>query len=608
MQTSRIPSILAATSILLIQPTMANEETPVESAPANAGDESSPEPTIDLPLSTDLPERKDVASSTPTSNATINLINRLVQKGILTQAEAAEMIQQAEADAAKVAGNAKAKAPPLPAEPSPEEEATITYIPEVVRNQMRDQIQQELLAQAREEKWSDKATPDWTSKFRLFGDIRVRSENTMFPNSNAPADFFPNFNSINTGAPYDASISNTQMYPQYNVDQDRHRTRLRARVGTDVSLGDGFNAGVRIATGESNSPTSPNQTFGASGGNFSKYSLWLDRAFISYDAGPGDGEELTFLGGRFDNPFMSTDIMWDEDIGFDGLALRGKVRMTDEVSTFFSGGYFPVYNTDFNFASNQTAKFESTDKWLSGAQFGIEWKIATDLTAKVSIAYYDYSNIQGQLSEKYIPLTDKDTGSTDSLRPSFAQRGNTYIPLRNIDNSTADNDFGNKYQYQYYGLASEFRNITGNVRIDYDGFDDLSSSPIRISLIGEVIKNIAFDANKDTAINNFGTGDNYEGGDEAWNLAFMVGNPALESFGDWQASLGYRYVESDAVLDAFADSDFGGGGTNVKGFTLSGTMALSKAVRCSLRWMSADEVAGPPLSSDILQIDLNAKF
>ena len=609
MQTFRIPSILAATSILLIHPSTATEESPVESAPSNASDESSsPDPTIDLPLSTDLPERKDVAAPTPTGNATINLINRLVQKGILTQAEAAEMIQQAEADAAKVASRGKSETPPLPAEPSPEEEATITYIPEVVRNQMRDQIQQELLAQAREEKWSEKATPDWTSKFRLFGDIRVRSENTMFPNSNAPADFFPNFNSINTGAPYDTSSTNTQMYPQYNVDQDRHRTRLRARLGTDISLGDGFNAGVRIATGESNSPTSPNQTFGASGGNFSKYSLWLDRAFISYDAGPGDGEELTFLGGRFDNPFMSTEIMWDEDIGFDGLALRGKVRMNDEVSTFFSGGYFPVYNTDFNFASNQTAKFESTDKWLSGAQFGIEWKIATDLTAKVSVAYYDYSNIRGELSEKFIPLTDKDAGSTDSLRPSFAQRGNTYTPLRNIDNSTADNDFGNKYQYQYYGLASEYRNITGNARIDYDGFDDLSSSPIRISLIGEVIKNIAFDVDKNTAINNFGTDNNYEGGDEAWNIAFMIGNPALESFGDWQASLGYRYVESDAVLDAFADSDFGGGGTNVKGFTLSSTMALCKAVRCSLRWMSADEVAGPPLSSDILQVDLNAKF
>ena len=43
----------------------------------------------------------------PTSNVTINLINRLVQKGILSQAEAAEMIQQAQADAVQknVGGN-----------------------------------------------------------------------------------------------------------------------------------------------------------------------------------------------------------------------------------------------------------------------------------------------------------------------------------------------------------------------------------------------------------------------------------------------------------------------------------------------------------------------
>jgi hypothetical protein len=67
-------------------------------------------------------------------------------------------------------------------------------------------------------------------------------------------------------------------------------------------------------------------------------------------------------------------------------------------------------------------------------------------------------------------------------------------------------------------------------------------------------------------------------------------------------------VPAIVALARSGDSDFGGGGTNVKGFTLSGTMALSKAVRCSLRWMSADEVAGPPLSSDILQVDLNAKF
>jgi Putative porin len=35
---------------------------------------------------------------------------------------------------------------------------------------------------------------------------------------------------------------------------------------------------------------------------------------------------------------------------------------------------------------------------------------------------------------------------------------------------------------------------------------------------------------------------------------------------------------------------------------------LSKRVRCGARWMSADEIAGPPLSSDVFLIDLNAKF
>ena len=62
------------------------------------------------------------------------------------------------------------------------------------------------------------------------------------------------------------------------------------------------------------------------------------------------------------------------------------------------------------------------------------------------------------------------------------------------------------------------------------------------------------------------------------------------------------------MVDGFTDSDFGGGGTNVQGFTLGANFALTKDVRCGLRWMSSDEIAGPPLASDVLMIDLNAKF
>ena len=568
------------------------------------------DPTEDAPLVTDLPpEPKPAAAPAPTSNVTVNLINRLVEKKILTREEADEMIKQAQADAVAVAQNAAAQAEiaALPPAPSPDD-MRVTYIPEVVKNNMRDEIKQELMATAREEKWAAKSSPDWTSKFRPFGDFRTRYEGTYFGEGNDNSGAFPNFNAINTSStPFDTS--GTQFSPQHNVDQDRERTRLRVRLGTEIMLGDGFNGGIRLATGESNSPTSPNQSLGASGGNFSKYAIWLDRAFLSYDAGPGDGEELLFLLGRFDNPFFATEMHWDDDLGFDGLALRGKVKLSDCATTFFTAGYFPVYNTDFNFASNQPSKFESTDKWLTGAQVGIDWKITDDLTAKFGIAYYDFSNISGELSDPFTPVSSSDAGNTDSTRPGFAQRGNTYMELRDIV-PTAANNFGTTNQYQYYGLASEFRNLTLTGRLDYDAYES-----VRLSVLGEFTKNIAFDSSaiNKTAVNNRGASSGkkpgaFDGGDTAWNLLFQVGKPAMEKFGDWQAGFGYRYVESDAVVDGFTDSDFGGGGTNVQGYTLAGFMALSPAVRLGLKWMSSDEVAGPPLSSDTLQIDLNAKF
>ena len=94
----------------------------------------------------------------------------------------------------------------------------------------------------------------------------------------------------------------------------------------------------------------------------------------------------------------------------------------------------------------------------------------------------------------------------------------------------------------------------------------------------------------------------------AWFLNLIAGSPSFDKRGDWNTFLGYRYVESDSVIDGFTDSDFGGGGTNMKGFTIGGNYALSPSVRVGARWMSANEIAGPTLKSDVLQFDINAKF
>jgi hypothetical protein len=118
-----------------------------------------------------------------------------------------------------------------------------------------------------------------------------------------------------------------------------------------------------------------------------------------------------------------------------------------------------------------------------------------------------------------------------------------------------------------------------------------------------------------TAINNRGPDivpgvvpGAYEGGDMGWLARLTVGKMNIENYGDWNAHIGYKYLESDAVIDAFADSDFGLGGTNLKGYFIGANYGLGKNVWTTVRWMSASQIAGAPYAVDILQLDLNAKF
>jgi hypothetical protein len=573
----------------------------------------------------------------PSTNLTINLINRLVARGLLPKEDADELIKQAEEETAAAQAQAAAQqnvtvqaavsqalaaVQAAPVDPVPElgadDALRITYIPDVVKTQIRDEIRADVMAQARNENWAAPRTlPEWTTRIKLFGDIRVRGEGVYFPAGNDNTGAFPNFNAINTGQPFD--ISGTVFSPQLNVDEDRQRLRLRVRFGLEAELGNGFSAGIRLATGDSNSPTSTNQSLGAAGsgqgGNFSKYAIWLDRGFLKYEIGGQPNKNLALFAGRFDNPFFSTDIVWDDDIGFDGVGFQARYEVLKGFTPFIAGGAFPVFNTDFNFASNQPSKFPSDDKWLYGGQLGFDWKVTPKIQFRVGTAYYDFDNIEGKLSDPFVPLTASDAGNTDASRPAFAQKGNTYRPIRNII-PTADNDFGTTRQFQYFGLASEFRNLALTAKLDINYFE-----PVQISLFGEYTKNLAFNRGDidAVAVNNRGpnvvagtegteTLGAYAGGDTAWIVGLRVGRMKFEKAWDWSLGFSYRYVESDAVVDGFTDSDFGGGGTNVEGFSLFGAVALGQNTSFGLRWMTSDEIAGPPLKVDTIQVEFNGKF
>jgi hypothetical protein len=139
---------------------------------------------------------------------------------------------------------------------------------------------------------------------------------------------------------------------------------------------------------------------------------------------------------------------------------------------------------------------------------------------------------------------------------------------------------------------------------------------VHIVLDGEYIWNSAFDRklmNADTTINNrAGTPDGstgpYNGGNQGWLARVTVGNKDIKHRWDWNVHAGYKYLESDATVDAFVDSDFGLGGTNLKGYFVGGTVGLSETVWTGLRWMSANNIAGVPYAVDVVQVDLNARF
>ena len=144
--------------------------------------------TDDVSASLPLPNPTSAtASASPTQNVTINLINLMVKRGLITKDDAAGLIKQAEDEAAaaqeqavaqaQAQAQAVAAAPPgIPAVPAdgsapPENEddsVNVNYIPDSVRQEMKDEIKQDVLAQARRENWAAPQTfPNWASRFHF---------------------------------------------------------------------------------------------------------------------------------------------------------------------------------------------------------------------------------------------------------------------------------------------------------------------------------------------------------------------------------------------------------------------------------------------------------
>ncbi|WP_323161422.1 putative porin [Pseudomonas fluorescens] len=541
------------------------------------------------------------AAPAPSENATINLIRLLVEQGILKQDKADALIAQAQNEAAqaKQAAASTAVAAGPVAAPG---DVRVQYVPAAVRDQIRDQVKAEVMATAKQENWAAPNTfPDWASRISFDGDIRLRDESRYYSDSNS--NEIVDFARLNNNGPYDVNPnSSTALPPLLNTREDRTNLfRLRARLGMKADISPQWTAGIRIGTGSDNNPVSTTQNLG---GGFAKKDIWLDQGYLTWK--PSD--ELTLTGGRFANPFMSTDMLYSNDLNFDGVAAIFDHKLSRDWGVFGTVGAFPVDYTNDTTTSNGFDKEESDNKWLYGAQVGAKWAINSNNRLKGALAYYRFQDIQGERSSPCEPWAGVPGCDSDGARAAFMQKGNSVFLLRDITPNPLNPT--TTPQPQFVGLASEFNLLDLNLVWEADLPEDF-----KLRSQGNYIHNLGYDEGdmrKRSAgqlVNNLDSNGNIESGANAWMVQFTLGNALdLKKQGDWNLFAGYKYIQPDALPDGFNDSSFHLGGTNAKGYILGGNYGLAKNVYATGRWMSTEAVYGAPFDIDVLQLEINTRF
>jgi len=550
-------------------------------------------------------------------NTTLKLIEALVRKGVIDRDSADTMIREAREQAVAEAKAAQDNPPtnaaastasaPAPA-PASGDSIHVGYVPQFMQRQIREQVRSELRDDvlkdvkqaAKAEQWNfASALPGWIHRIQPYFDARLRLSDEFMGSGNAA---FYDWMAVNEIGSLSAALATNRAY--VNTATDRFRINGRFRAGFDARITDGLKAGFRLTTTNIYSPVSTNQTLG----DYNRtWFVALDRAFIQYDYVDGRGNDwLTLSGGRIANPFMSTEMIYSAMLSFEGMAATARWRFGSADSSAYTvpsaTGRYGINlgpttpNTVFATLGAlplQEVNLSSSDKWILAAQTGIDWLVRPDSRLKLATAYYDFRNVRAVRNRL-------DDHSYDWTAPVFMQRGNTLVPIDDAVNQTACNSgaLGARNVCRV-GLGSDFRVLDVTAAYDYAGF-----GATHILLTADYARNIGFDSRYIAQV----FGQNVSPRTNAYMVRLDVGQPDMARLHDWNLFFSYRYIERDAVLDAFNDPIFHQGGTNAKGWTAAVQYGLASNTWLDLRWLSSNAIEGPPLSVDTLNLDLNTRF
>jgi hypothetical protein len=349
-----------------------------------------------------------------------------------------------------------------------------------------------------------------------------------------------------------------------NESLDRVRGRVRARFNAFANLGDQFQAGITLASGDINDPTSTNQTLT---GFYTRKTVALDQAFIQFT--PKAFKPLTLVGGKFRYPWYNTELTWDKDLNPEGAAQTLSFNVASPVLK-------RIAFVGFELPFAELAGTSSTDQRITqaityGGQIQTGWSLGPRVTLNAYSGYYDFrgsdaiavalarassKNPQTPLSG-VLPLTSgnpvQDSTYTTTATTIVTVDGTTY-PTGVTSITSAQ-------------FASKFGLFDNIARLDID----TGHARIPISFIGDYVQNTAACGNLPNitaAPANTATATYKQTVNSPCNSHYRRGYWAetsvgrLQKKGDFQFGYARIYIEREAVLGNFNYSDIRQG-TNV---------------------------------------------
>ncbi|MDM8561075.1 putative porin [Candidatus Parabeggiatoa sp. HSG14] len=211
------------------------------------------------------------------------------------------------------------------------------------------------------------ATADWTEQTKLIGDFRYR---------------------------YEFIDDATQV-------EERHRHRIRARLGVNSHINDQVDIGLILASGNED-PQSADETLD---GQFMSREITLDEAYFAWQP----INHWKIKGGKFKTPFykpVGSTLLWTGDLRPEGLILQY------EGSQFFT--HAGVLMLEERAADD--------DSFMLAGQVGYKAKLANDIQITVGTGYFDYIEIKnrGLADFDFLDQKGKSYGNTLDANGNFA--------------------------------------------------------------------------------------------------------------------------------------------------------------------------------------------